>query len=132
MQLCIDINALFSFVSIRSLSNATKFYKQIDNDITNEIQQRINVYVLLMLTSDYIDEKLQRFLVQSQAKPGRFYIFPKLYKAGNPGSPRVSSNGHSTEHIFEFVYFFLKPLITKLPSHIITVLLWVRNDSFLR
>ena len=38
-----------------------------------------------MLTSNYIDQKLQRFLVQCQAKPGRFYILPKLHKAGNPG-----------------------------------------------
>ena len=81
------------------------FCKPLDNDLTNEIQQRITVYLQLMLTSDHIDEKL-RFLVQFQAKPGRFYVLPKLYKAGNPGRPIVFSNGHPTEHISEFVDFF--------------------------
>ena len=71
-----------------------------------------------ILTSDYIDEKLQRFLVQSQANPGCFFILLKLHKASNPGRPIVFSNGHPTEHISEFVDFFLKPLVTKLASHI--------------
>ena len=36
-------------------------------------------------------------------KAGRFYILSKIHKEGNPGRPIISSNGHPTERISEFV-----------------------------
>ena len=43
--------------------------------------------------------------VQSEPKPGYFYILLKIHKHGNPGRRIVSSNGHPTERISEFVDF---------------------------
>ena len=49
---------------------------------------------------------------------GCFYILPKIHKQGNPGRPIISSNGHPTERISEFVDYHLKPLVQNLPSFI--------------
>ena len=47
-----------------------------------------------------------------------FLYFQKLHKRGNPGRPIISSNGHPTECISEFVDYHLKPLGQTLPSYI--------------
>ena len=58
-----------------------------------------------------IDDHTKRFLLQTDPKPGRFYILPKIHKQGNPGRPIVSSNSHPTERISQFVDYHLKPLV---------------------
>ena len=55
---------------------------------------------------------------QSDVKPGRFYILPKVHKPGNPGRPIVSSNSHPTERLSHFVDYHLQPLVHKLPSFV--------------
>ena len=70
--------------------NDVKFYRKQDEDITNQIQQRVTIYVQRMLKDGYIDEKTKQYLIQTDVKPGRFYILPKIHKTGNPGRPIVS------------------------------------------
>ena len=65
-----------------------------------------------------IDDDTKRFLIQTDPKPGWFYILPKVHKQGNPGRPIVSSNAHPTERISQFVDFHLKPLVQKTQSFI--------------
>ena len=55
--------------------NDIKFYRKQDEDITNQIQQRVTIYVKRMLKNGYIDEKTKQYLIQTDVKPGRFYIF---------------------------------------------------------
>ena len=98
--------------------NDTKFYKTLDNDITNDIQKRIQVYVQRMHHDKIIDDDTRRFLIQTDPKPGRFYILPKIHKQGNPGRPIVSSNSHPTERISQFVDYHLKPLLQTTQSFI--------------
>ena len=99
--------------------NDTKFYQQLkDDDLTTNIQLRVKEYVNRMHRDDYIDNKTKKYLIQSDPKPGRFYILPKIHKAGNPGRPIVSSNSHPTERISEFVDYHLQPLVSKLPSYV--------------
>ena len=64
-----------------------------------------------MLRDKIIDDNTKRFLIQSNPKPGRFYILPKIHKTGNPGRPIVSSNSHPSERISQFVDHHLKPLV---------------------
>ena len=90
--------------------NDTKFYRPLDNDITDDIQ-RVQVYVERMLRDKNIDDHTKRFLIQSNPKPGRFYILPKIYKTGNPGRPTVSSNSNPSERTSQFVDHHLKPLV---------------------
>ena len=98
--------------------NDVKFYRKQDEDITNQIQQRVTVYVKRMLKNGYIDEKTKQYLIQTDVKPGRFYILPKIHKTGNPGRPIVSSNSHPTERISQFVDHHINPLVSSLDSHI--------------
>ena len=65
-----------------------------------------------------IDDHTKRFLLQTDPKPGRFYILPKIHKQGNPGRPIVSSNSHPTERISQFVDYHLKPLVQTTQSFI--------------
>ena len=65
-----------------------------------------------------VNEKTRKYLIQTDVKPGRFYILPKIHKPGNPGRPIVSSNSHPTERISQFVDYHLQPLVHKLPSFV--------------
>ena len=56
--------------------NDAKFYRQLDGDITDTIQQRVTVYIERMFNDGYIDKKTEKYLVQTNVKPGRFYILP--------------------------------------------------------
>ena len=98
--------------------NDAKFYRKQDRDITNQIQERVTTYVKRMLKDGYIDKKTKQYLIQTNVKPGRFYILPKIHKTGNPGRPIVSSNGHPTECISQFIDFHINPLVASLDSHI--------------
>ena len=98
--------------------NDANFYRQLDGDITDTIQQRVTVYIERMFNDGYIDKKTKKYLVQTNVKPGRFYILPKIHKTGNPGRPIVSSNSHPTERISQFVDYNINPLLSTLDSHI--------------
>ena len=78
--------------------NDCKFYKTLDKDITTDIQC-IQIYVQRMHRDQTLDDHTKRFLLQTDPKPGRFYIVPKIHKQGNLGRPLVSSNSHPTERI---------------------------------
>ena len=86
--------------------------------ITADIQKRVTFYVNRMHKDKLIKDKTKQYLIQSDVKPGRFYILPKIHKPGNPGRPIVSSNSHPTERLSHFVDYHLQPLVHKLPSFV--------------
>ena len=67
--------------------NDVKFYRTLDKDITDDIQKRVQIYVERMFHDQIIDSDTKRFLIQTNTKPGRFYILPKIQKQGNPVAP---------------------------------------------
>ena len=72
-----------------------------------------------MYNDKLIDGKTYKYLTSNpNLRAGRFYLLPKIHKLGNPGRPIISSNGHPTERISEFVDYHLKPLAQTLPSYI--------------
>ena len=71
-----------------------------------------------MHTDNYINDKTKQYLIQTDVKPGGFYILPKIHKPGNPGRPIVSSSSHRTERISNFVDHHLQPLVHKLLSFV--------------
>ena len=79
--------------------NDTKFYQHLNEDMTADIQKRVTFYVNKMHTDNYINDETKQYLIQTDVKPGRFYILPKIHKPVNPGRPIVSSNSHPTYHI---------------------------------
>ena len=97
--------------------NDTKFYKTIDNNITDDIQKHIQVYVQCMHRDKIIDDDTRRFLIQTDPKPGRFYILPKIHKQGNPGRTIVSSNSHPTERIYHSLLTIISNLSYRPHNH---------------
>ena len=95
--------------------NDAKFNRKQNRDITNQIQERVTTYVKRILKDGYIDKKTKQYLIQTNVKPGRFYILPKIHKTGNPGRPIVSSNGHPTERISQFIDFHIILTLPSLP-----------------
>ena len=95
-----------------------KFYRRLNEDMTADIQKRVTVYVNRMHKDKLINDKTKQYLIQSDVKPGRFYILPKVHKPGNPGRPTVSSNSHPTERLSHFVDYHLQPLVHKPPSFV--------------
>ena len=91
---------------------------KITADITADIQKRVPFYVNRMHKDKLINNKTKQYLIQSDVKPGRFYILPKVNKPGNPGRPIVSSNSHPTERLSHFIDYHLQPLVQKLPSFV--------------
>ena len=99
--------------------NDNKYYQKQTKDLTDKIQQRIKEYTSRMYNDKLIDEKTYKYLTSNpNPRAGRFYILPKIHKQGNPGRPIISSNGHPSERISEFVDYHLKPLVQTLPSYI--------------
>ena len=74
--------------------NDSNFFTQLDHDPTLEYAKQVSDVVGEMLTEGLISEKNFNYLLVDQPKAGRFYLLPKIHKAGNPGRPIVSANGH--------------------------------------
>ena len=98
----------------RQLNNQ-HFYEKVNEDPTESITKRVRFYLKRLYSDDVIDTDTYHYLLPQDPKAGRFYILPKIHKAGNPGRPIVSANGHPTERISEFVSFHLKSLGTVTP-----------------
>ena len=99
--------------------NGNKYYQKQTKDLTDQIQQRIKEYTSRMYNDKLIDEKTYKYLTSNpNPRVDRFYILSKIHKQGNPCRPSISSNGHPTERISEFVDYHLKPLVQTLPSYI--------------
>ena len=82
----------------RQLNDST-FYKALDHSPTHEFAEKVADAISEMQTGDHISEKNAIYLTVDQPKAGRLYLLPKIHKAGNPGRPKVSANGHTTEKI---------------------------------
>ena len=54
--------------------NDTKFYRRLDTDITSDIQTRVEFFTKRLHKDGVIDYKTKQFLIQTDPKPGRFYI----------------------------------------------------------
>ena len=117
---CLLHSSIYQVLSITTvpepLSAGLIIYRRLNEDITADIQNRVTFYVNRMYKDKLINDKTKQYLIQTDVKPGRFYILPKIHKPGNPGRPIVSSNSHPTERISHFVDYHLQPLVHKLPS----------------
>ncbi|KAL9958229.1 hypothetical protein ACROYT_G035215, partial [Oculina patagonica] len=99
--------------------NDEEVYTSLDTDPTQEMVGRINDKIKECYAKGGIEEKTKDYLlVTEDAKPGRFYLLPKLHKQGCPGRPVISGCGTPTEKISEFVDQKLRPLVPRINSYI--------------
>ncbi|KAJ8026397.1 hypothetical protein HOLleu_34224 [Holothuria leucospilota] len=61
---------------------------------------------------------MYNFALPINTKPARFYLLPKIHKAGVPGRPVISCCGSPTEGISELVDWFIQPLVSSIPSYV--------------
>ena len=67
--------------------NDTKFYRPLDNDITDDIQKRVQVYVERMLRDKITDDHTKRFLTQSNPNPDVSTFYPKYIRRVTLAAP---------------------------------------------
>ncbi len=98
----------------------TKFYREVDHDLTLEHNVKINDKLETYKKSGEISEKTFEYLHNDMPRTSKFYMLPKIHKnlKKPPGRPIVSANDSPTEKISEFVDFFLQPLLPKLRSYV--------------
>ena len=63
-----------------------------------------------MRNGDHVSEKNAVYLTIDQPKAGRFYLLPKIHKAGNPGRPIVSANGHQQKKYQNLLTCIFSPM----------------------
>jgi hypothetical protein len=86
----------------RQLDNK-EAYVELKEDPTAKYCEDIQKILDRMLERNVINKKCHKFLSPTDCRPGRFYLLPKIHKAGVPGRPICSSVGHPTENISKFV-----------------------------
>ena len=103
--------------ALRHLSDDTTYVK-LDHDPTSLFTREIKSVVQRLKSEGVLTKEQFDFALRNESKPARFYLLPKLHKNGVPGRPVVSSCGCITENISIIVDWFLKPLISSIPSYI--------------
>ena len=102
---------------MRQLSTVEN-YQQLDHDPTIDYSREIREVLWDLLNDDLIDDDMMEYLDVEKARPGRFYILPKIHKPLIPGRPICSSNNHPTERISEFVDYHIRKYVFSLPSYV--------------
>jgi hypothetical protein len=95
-----------------------KVYERVGFNEYNSVVQRVNQVLDSMRKDSIITDEMHEFAKPKASRPARFYVLPKVHKAGVPGRPVVSACGAPTEGLSEIVDHFLQPLMTTIPSYI--------------
>ena len=104
-------------------------YRQLNDGVTYEvqdesplpsIQQKIQDNVNKHLKTGALSPKIANLLIVQNARPGRFYLLPKIHKSlqNPPGRPIISANQHPTENLSEYVDTYVKKHIKNIPSYL--------------
>ena len=97
----------------------TQHYEVIQSDPLPHTIKTISTYLRKLNTSSLIDDKTLKYLLpDNPTRMPVFYILPKIHKPTLSARPIVSACAGPTEHISEFIDFFLQPLVQQLPSYI--------------
>ena len=102
---------------LRQLNN-TDHYTKCDTDTTHSFAKEISDTLVKNHNCNGINKDTFSYLIPQDPRTARFYLLPKIHKAGNLGRPIASGNGNPTERISEFVDSYLNPLVSHIPSYI--------------
>ena len=94
----------------RQLSD-TKFYKEMDEDLTEKHNNMIIHQLEAMRLRGEKTGKVKAYLMVDPPRTPELYLLPKVHKGTYPvpGRPIVLANGSHTERISAFVDSFLSP-----------------------
>ena len=92
-----------------------KFYKGMDQDLTENHKAIIAQQLEAMLLRGEISGKVRNYLMVDKPHTSYLYLLSKIHKAihPDPGRPIVSANESHTKRISTFVDSFLAPIVRK-------------------
>ena len=97
----------------------TEIYQPLVKDPTKDMIKKVNARIKESYQKGNIDKDTQQYLLASgEERAGRFYLLPKIHKAGCPGRPVISGCNTPTEKISKFVDHHLRPLVLNIESYI--------------
>ena len=102
---------------LRQLSDSTS-YRQLDSDPSPEFESQLKGLISQALQNGSITQEMADFAIPTSHKLARFYLLPKVHKAGVPGRPVVSCSGSLTEKTSAVVDFLVKPFVTAVDSYL--------------
>ena len=104
--------------AFRQLNN-TDHYTECDTDPPDSLAKEISATLVKIHNCNGINKDTFNYLIPQDPRTARFYLLPKMHKAGNSVRPIVSGNGSPTERISEIVDSYLNPLVVShIPSYI--------------
>ena len=86
---CIWDKTMYIKEAEKQLSD-TRFYRKLDQDITNSIQKELVREIKSMITKKELPPSAEKLIVKSP-RCSQFYLLPKIHKEGVPGRPVVSN-----------------------------------------
>ena len=91
-------------------------YKPLESDCTSDIIGEIQSTIQILENQGVLTKDMVNYANPAGTRPGRFYLLPKVHKSGVPGRPVISSCSSPTEKNSELVDYFLKPLMSSIPT----------------
>ena len=94
-----------------------RFYERIDHDPIKENQRTVKSTINAMINANELPSTAKNLIVPTP-KTSRFYLLPKIHKAGNPGRPIVSACNCPTENIASYLDGIMSPLVRDLETYV--------------
>ena len=93
-------------------------YKEVNKDMTTQIENKIKKQVDKMYKSNIITSELKGYLIPKKSCPGKVQGNPKMHKKNTPFRTIVNGRNHATENMAELVEHELNENVKNLDSYI--------------
>jgi len=93
-------------------------YRLLESDPTPFFEPSLHRLIRSLASSGVLTQDMASFASVQNSRPGRFYCLPKLHKSGVPGRPVCSCSGTLCENASIIIDWFLKPLLSSIPSYL--------------
>ncbi|XP_069606611.1 uncharacterized protein [Ranitomeya imitator] len=112
-------NQMYEMQADKLLQN-TQEYKQLTYNPMSRFKEELIDILTVAYEGNIIPKKLLEVYTKLHPRLATLYLVPKVHKnaADPPGRPIVAANEGLCEIICDIVEYYLKPLVTQLPSYI--------------
>ena len=110
----------------------SRFYEPLTGDPTSKHTQVVTSALKELLERGKITTNEYNIMKPNHPSCGRFYMLPKIHKAGNPGRPIVSGTGTVTEPVSGYIDGLIKHIPVILDSYIKDTTHFLREISDLQ
>ncbi|KAL9952017.1 hypothetical protein ACROYT_G039216 [Oculina patagonica] len=107
---------LYQEEAMKQLSDE-RFYQQIDQEIVEAQHKEVTSTISHAISTCDLPPKAKNLNVD-HPRTSKFYMLPKIHKAGNPGRPIVSACSCPTSNISAYLDSVIAPLVKQLPTYV--------------